>query len=76
MAEYIRKKTKDGRTIANFYYSVWQDKSEPTELRMRAAEKLEFRAFGRHAQPVTGDPAEPVSIVLHTNVDPVAKPQE
>src|SRR5262245_43656271 len=81
LAEYIRGKTKDGKELANFYYKVWKDDKEPTEIRMRAAEKLEFRAYGaeklefraygRYAQPITGDPAEPVSIIL--NVDPLAK---
>jgi len=76
LAEFIRVKTKNGREIAQYYYQVWHDPKEPTEMRMKAAEKLEFRAFGRYAQPVTGDSAEPVSIVLWTNVDPFCRPEE
>src|SRR5262245_22319156 len=76
LAEYIRGKTKDGKELANFYYKVWKDDKEPIEIRMRAAEKLEFRAYGRYAQPITGNADEPVAIILHTNIDPLARPQE
>jgi len=75
MAEFIRQKTKDGQDIAKYYYLVWKDVTKPDDLRMRAAEKLEFRAFGKPAQVVEGT-IEQAGIVLHINVDPLCRPDE
>src|SRR5262245_27825199 len=75
LVEFIKVRTKNGRDLAQFYYDVWKDEAEPTEMRMRAAEKLEFRAFGKPAQVVEGT-IQQAGIVLHVNVDPLAKPDE
>src|SRR5215470_8051216 len=76
LTEYVRLKTRNGRELVDFYYQVYKDTKESTDTRIKAAMRLEDRGWGRPAQPITGDPAEPVSIVLHTNVDPLAKPDE
>ena len=75
LVEFIKVRTKNGRDLAQFYYDVFQDKQEPTETRLRAAEKLEFRAWGKPAQVVEGT-IEQAGIVLHINVDPLSRPIE
>src|SRR5262245_1832492 len=75
MAEWIRGRTREGTLLAQYYWSVWNDESEPTEMRMRAAEKLEFRAFGKPAQIVDAH-IEQAGVTLHINVDPLARPDE
>src|SRR5262245_14593157 len=75
MAEFIRSKTRDGQDIAKYYYLVWKDVTKPDDLRMRAAEKLEFRAFGKPAQTIESH-IEQAGIVLRINVDPLARPIE
>jgi len=59
----------------DFYWEVYQDKEEPMEVRLRAAEKLEYRLLGKPAQTIEGH-IEQAGIVLHINVDPLCRPDE
>jgi hypothetical protein len=63
---YLREKTRDGRTIADFMLGVMADTNRKLEQRMEAATWLADRAFGKPAQVREhgGDPENRVPIAL------------
>src|SRR5262245_25268294 len=73
--DYISAKTRRGRDIVDFYWQVYQDKKEPIEARLKAAERLEYRLLGKPAQTIEGH-IQQVGVVLQINVDPLARPEE
>jgi hypothetical protein len=64
--QYVRARTKDGRTIADFMLAVMADPSRKLDQRMEAATWLADRAFGKPAQVVEhgGDLDHRVPILL------------
>src|SRR5262245_32607606 len=75
LVDYINVKTRRGKDLVDFYWKVYKDPAEPTDTRLKAAEKLEFRALRKPAQAVEGT-IEQYGITLHINVDPLARPDE
>ena len=63
---YIRKRTKDGETIADFMLAVMADPNRKLDQRMEAAAWLADRAFGKPAQVLEhgGGPDHRAPIVL------------
>jgi hypothetical protein len=64
--QYVRAKTNDGKTIADFMLSVMVDRNRKLDQRMEAATWLADRGFGKPAQVLAhgGDPDSPVPIRL------------
>ena len=64
--QYVRAKTNDGRTIADFMLSVMADTNRKLDQRMEAATWLADRGFGKPSQVIEhgGDPDTPVTIGL------------
>src|SRR5260370_3205198 len=66
LMQYVRAKTNDGRTIADFMLSVMADTNRKLDQRMEAATWLADRGFGKPSQVIEhgGDPDTPVTIGL------------
>src|SRR5262249_34752592 len=73
--DYISSKTRRGRDLMDFYWQIFRDEKEDKDLRMKAAEKLEYRLLGKPAQTIEGH-IQQAGIVLHVNVNPLARPDE
>ena len=52
LSELARAKTRDGKEIVQYYWSVFVDKSLDHSLRLEAAKRLEDRGWGRAAQTI------------------------
>src|SRR5262245_16067620 len=79
--DYISVKTKHGRALVDFYWQIFTDQNEAMELRLKAAEKLEYRLLGKPAQetPISVEGAGALAaaaINLTINVDPFSRPDE
>ena len=63
---YIRKRTKDGRVIADFMLAVMQDATRKIDHRMEAAAWLADRGFGKPVQTLehSGSADNPIPILL------------
>jgi hypothetical protein len=55
----------DGRRIADFMVAVLEDETERTETRVKAAEWLAERGFGRAAMTIEGE-GGPTTIVVRS----------
>src|SRR5437879_13129750 len=66
LMQYVRAKTNDGRTIADFMLSVMADTNRKLDQRMEAATWLADRGFGKPSQVSEqgGDPGSPVTTGL------------
>lgn len=64
--QYVRAKTNDARTIADFMLSVMADPNGKLDQRMEAAAWLADRAFGKPIRVLehAGDPEHRAPIVL------------
>jgi len=64
--QYVRVKTNDGRTIADFMLSVMADTNRKLDQRMEAATWLADRGFGKPSQVLEhgGNPDHRAPIVL------------
>lgn len=64
--QYVRAKTNDGKTIADFILSVMTDPNRKLDQRMEAATWLADRGFGKPAQLLQhgGDLETAVPVVL------------
>jgi hypothetical protein len=63
--QYVRAKTNDGKTIADFMLSVMADTNRKLDQRMEAATWLADRGFGKPAQMLQHSGSEiPVPIAL------------
>ena len=76
--QYVRAKTNDGRTIADFMLAVMNDTNLKLDQRMEAATWLADRGFGKPAQLLQhgGDPESAVPVVLRwgdMSADPEAR---
>ena len=47
IAEYARRKTRNGRELVDYYYKLFKNSHAEHTIRLAAAEKLEYRAFGK-----------------------------
>jgi hypothetical protein len=71
LARYVRELVgDDGRRIADFMLGVLDDESERTETRLKAAEWLAERGFGKATLAYGEDPGEPVQFVVQSMFDP------
>lgn len=69
IAEYCRKKTKDGREIVNYYYDVFRDKAIPHETRIKAAQRIEERGWGKApADPLIDRSMVPIRIIVANQI--------
>jgi len=62
----------------DFYWEIFRDEKEDKDLRMRAAEKLEYRLLGKPAQetPISVEGAAAAAVNVTINVDPFSRPDE
>ena len=64
LSRYVRELTRDGRTLAEFFHRIFRgedvDGQTPSfQDRLKAAEWLADRGFGRPTQPLSGDEDRP-----------------
>lgn len=55
LAAYIKSQTKDGKELADLWLEVMRDRDQATRDRIKAAEHLADRAWGRPAQVVASE---------------------
>ncbi len=67
LARYVRELVgDDGRRIADFMLGVLEDESERTETRLKAAEWLAVRGFGKAPLTLDAGESEPTRIVVRS----------